>query len=493
MLFNSFEFIFIFLPVTFLFWRTACRFRRTRLALIFLMLASFFFYGYWNPPYLLLLLASISVNYVIQDKLAELNGKGGVRLRKLLLFFGAAVDLSLIGYYKYANFFAQNISYLFGAPFAAKEIFLPLGISFFTFQQIAALADTYKGRIGRLPFCRYALFVSFFPQLIAGPIVLADDLMPQFESKKTFCLSWKSLCAGLTLFSLGLFKKVIIADGFSPWAAAAFGAEHPLTLIEAWGGALAYTFQIYFDFSGYSDMALGLGRFFNIKLPLNFNSPYKALSIIDFWRRWHMTLSRFLRDYLYIPLGGNRKGRARRYVNLVLTMLIGGLWHGAGWTFVIWGGLHGLFLAVNHLWRELRLFPVPKAISWCVTFTSVTFAWVFFRAESLKQAVSVIKGMLGMNGIVIPPVYLPASIRAVLSRIGISFIYPEYWVFSVKELAVKIFAALIISVFFINSAEFSEREHFKGYSSVLIVLFALAAALSALTLNNITEFLYFQF
>ena len=386
MLFNSYVFIFLFLPITFAVWRALCARKKLVAAIYWLLTASLFFYGYWNPPYLLLLLASIAVNFVIQKKIAQSRPSPSA---KSYMLAGVAANLALIGYFKYANFFAENVASLFGASWHNLDIFLPLGISFFTFQQIACLVDTYHGKLGVMPFRHYALFVSFFPQLIAGPIVLADKIIPQFSDKKIFCLSWKSICVGLTLFSIGVFKKVIIADTFSPWTALAFEAEHPLTLLEAWGGALAYTIQLYFDFSGYSDMALGLASFFNIKLPLNFNSPYKAKSIIDFWRRWHMTLSAFLRDYLYIPLGGNRRGKARRYVNLMATMLLGGLWHGAGWTFVIWGGLHGLYLTVNHFWREHSPVRLPSFIGWLAS-------WY----ERLRRACGVRSGLARLRALV---------------------------------------------------------------------------------------------
>ena len=392
MLFNSYVFIFLFLPVTFAVWRALCAKRKLLGAIYWLLAASLFFYGYWNPPYLLLLLASIAANFMIQKKIAESRPS---KLSKKYMIAGVALNLALIGYYKYANFFAENLAPLFGAQWHGLEIFLPLGISFFTFQQIACLVDTYHGKLGVMPFRHYALFVSFFPQLIAGPIVLADEIIPQFSDKKIFALSWRNIYIGAALFAIGLFKKVAIADTFSPYAAIAFDEGHVLTFIDAWGGALAYTFQLYFDFSGYSDMAMGLASFSNIKIPQNFNSPYKSTSIIEFWRRWHMTLSAFLRDYLYIPLGGNRKGKARRYINLTMTMLLGGLWHGAGWTFVIWGGLHGLFLVINHFWRAHCPVRLPKFAGWLITSVSIVAAWVFFRAETVGQALLILKGMAG--------------------------------------------------------------------------------------------------
>ena len=327
-----------------------------------------------------------------------------------MLVSGITVNLALICYFKYANFFLDTYYSAIGKPAPTINILLPLAISFFTFQQITYLVDAYRGITREYSFLHYCLFVTFFPQLIAGPIVHHREMMPQFASDTMHRLRTSNLSVGLTLFSLGLFKKVIIADGVSVYANEVFQAASAgatLTLMESWAGALAYTFQLYFDFSGYSDMALGLGRMFGIKLPLNFYSPYKATSIIDFWRRWHMTLSRFLKDYLYIPLGGNKKGRFRRHTNLMVTMLLGGLWHGAGWTFVFWGGLHGIYLIINHLWRHQVTrragknrvsTPAGRFIARFITFIAVVFSWVFFRAEDFDSAIYMTNTMLGFNG-----------------------------------------------------------------------------------------------
>jgi D-alanyl-lipoteichoic acid acyltransferase DltB (MBOAT superfamily) len=311
------------------------------------------------------------------------------------------------------NFFAESAADLFGASFTLENIILPLAISFFTFQQITYLVDTSRGLASKYGFLHYALFVTFFPQLIAGPIVHHSEMMPQFMRTDLCILRYRNLAIGITIFGLGLFKKVIIADNVAVFGSPVFDAANAgatLTFFEAWGGALAYTFQLYFDFSGYSDMAIGLARMFGIRLPLNFNSPYKAENIVEFWRRWHMTLSRFLRDYLYIPLGGNRKGATRRYINLMTTMLLGGLWHGAGWTFVAWGGLHGIYLVTNHAWHRIkravfnqRSFGV--AGFWAarlLTFLAVIIGWVFFRAESFDGATRILTGMGGFNGFLVP-------------------------------------------------------------------------------------------
>lgn len=490
MLFNSYEFIFLFLPLTFVIWNLLCRARKTAVALLGLLVSSLFFYCYWNPPYLFLLIASIAINFLIQHNIAKSKFQ---KRAKTFLIIGITINLLLVGYFKYFNFFIDNIALFYGVLWNYREIFLPLGISFFTFQQIACLMDTYKGKIGIMPFYKYALFVSFFPQLIAGPIVLADTLIPQFDSKRTYCFSWKNVCIGITMFSIGLFKKVIIADTFSPWTGIAFSAVHPLTFIEAWGGTLAYTFQIYFDFSGYSDMALGLGRLFNITLPVNFNSPYKATSIIDFWRRWHITLSHFLRDYLYIPLGGNRKGKTRRYVNLLLTMLLGGLWHGAGWTFVVWGVLHGAYLTINHLWREHNLFKIPAPVGWIMTCCSVVLAWVFFRAENLRQAISILKGMAGLNGFIIPQSYMPKSLEVIAMNLNITVGTPTTWTFAGSKEIFCIITSILMCKFLPNTYEWVFKRDWtsKQWLSALAVGIMFVSA--ALSLNNVTEFLYFQF
>ena len=413
MLFNSYEFIFLFLPVVFGVFFMLGR-GSSYLAAAWLTLSSIFFYGWWNPVYVWLLLASIVFNFIVGSLISR-SVAAQQRLRsRILLTIGVSVNLVLIAYFKYWNFFVGNISLMFGAVSHLSEIILPLGISFFTFTQIAYLADTYQGKVREYRFVHYALFVTYFPHLIAGPVLHHKEMMPQFALSENYRINWENIAVGLTIFFIGLFKKTVIADGIAGYVAPVFDAPAGggvLTVLDAWGGALAYTFQLYFDFSGYSDMAIGLSRLFGVRLPLNFHSPYKAASVIEFWRCWHMTLSRFLRDYLYIPLGGNRNGVARRYLNLMVTMVLGGLWHGASWTFVVWGGLHGFYLLVNHAWRGLRarLTFLPRAGTWygraaarCLTFFAVVAGWVFFRAASVDVALSVLQGMLGLNGVVMP-------------------------------------------------------------------------------------------
>jgi alginate O-acetyltransferase complex protein AlgI len=407
MLFNSLHFVLVFLPVVVIvFYALEARRSRT-LALSWLVAASLFFYGWWNPPYVVLLLASVAVNFGLGRAISQ-------RRSRPLLVVGIGFNLALIGFFKYANFFVDNVNAGLGTGFSPGTIILPLAISFFTFQQIAYLVDAYQQKTHEYRLLHYCLFVTFFPQLIAGPIVHHGEMMPQFMRDGLNSARARNIAIGLTIFAVGLWKKVVLADSIAIYANDAFNAADAgvaPTFVEAWGGALAYTLQLYFDFSGYSDMAIGLARLFGIRLPINFHSPYKAVNIIDFWRRWHMTLSRFLRDYLYFPLGGNRHGTARRYANIMTVMLLGGLWHGAGWTFVVWGGLHGLYLCVNRLWQALRPriglgsdidHPLSRGLARAVTFFCVVVAWVPFRAESFETTATMLSGMAGLNGIVLP-------------------------------------------------------------------------------------------
>lgn len=405
MLFNSYLFIFLFLPITLTGFYLIGGRGHHRIAISWLVFASLFFYGWWNPIYLGLILVSILFNYTIGIAL----GNSGPNEGKRMLAWGVAANIGLIGYYKYANFFVDNINKLSGQNYHLETILLPLAISFFTFQQIAYLVDAYKGQARESNFLRYCLFITFFPQLIAGPIVHHKEMLPQFAKDIVYKLNIENIAVGVTIFSLGLFKKVIFADNMALHATPIFSAaEHGaiLTIFEAWRGVLAYTLQLYFDFSGYSDMAIGLARMFGIRLPMNFNSPYKAVNIIGFWRRWHITLSRFLRDYLYIPLGGNRRGKFRRYINVMLTMLLGGLWHGASWTFVMWGGLHGLYLIINYAWHAFRRYmnhdlakstELGQWIGRIVTFIAVVIGWVFFRAETIGGALSILNSMITID------------------------------------------------------------------------------------------------
>ena len=493
MLFNSYVFIFLFLPVTLIGFFTLGRLKLIQLAKIWLLITSLFFYGYWNPPYSILMIVSILFNYQIGRAiaLAELESKQA----KILLWTGIGINLASICYYKYANFFLSTVNDLFKANVILNEIFLPLAISFYTFTQIAYLVDAYRGETKRVNYdlITYSLFVVFFPQLIAGPILRHDELIPQLRKLRNFVFSQKNFAYGLTLFSLGLSKKVLIADNISPWVATVFNHTSQVTFIEAWVGALSYTFQLYFDFSGYSDMAIGLGLMFNIRLPINFNSPYKANSISDFWRRWHITLSNFLRDYLYIPLGGSRKGELRRYISLLITMLLGGLWHGAGWTFVIWGGLHGVYLVINHWWRKLKQ-PLPAFVGWIITFLVVVFSWVLFRAQTLSEGLEMIQAMVAVKGLILPGE--PQGKLALLTNFGIEL---KPWsqlnylpvVNGSKAMSIFVLIGLIFWVKLLpNTQELLAKMKPTWWWATWV---GLSASLCLLSLNRVSEFLYFQF
>ncbi len=412
MLFNSYSFIFAFLPIVFFVYFRTGKYSHN-LASLWLAAASVFFYGWWDARFVGLLLSSIVFNYsaayLIGHRIARRSPGLSV---KMLLVSAIAGNLMLLGYFKYANFFADNLNKLVGTDLPVGDIFLPLGISFFTFTQIAFLVDTFQGKVKEYNFVHYTLFVTYFPHLIAGPVLHHAEMMPQFARRGVCRIDWNNIAVGLSFFVLGLAKKLLIADQMGELSTPIFNAvaagEQPM-LVEAWVAALAYTLQLYFDFSAYSDMAIGLSLMFNVRLPMNFNSPYKATSIIDFWRRWHMTLSRFLRDYIYIPLGGNRNGTFQRYTNLMITMLLGGLWHGAGWTFIAWGGLHGGYLMLNHAWRGMKQYMawgeggrLARLGAGALTFMAIVVGWVFFRADSLSSAMTILNGMAGINGVSLP-------------------------------------------------------------------------------------------
>jgi alginate O-acetyltransferase complex protein AlgI len=409
MLFNSFVFLFAFLPITLVvfFWLGARGYRQA--ALGWLGFTSCLFYAYWKPSYLILLLASISLNFLFGKWIAQARESSPSRARAHMIV-GVTANLAALCVFKYADFALSSLSAVLGHALPLPGIVLPLAISFFTFNQIAYLVDVYQGEAQEADFLTYLLFVSFFPHLIAGPIVHHKEMIPQFRSS---ALRYNSddIAAGATMFSLGLFKKVAFADTLAPFTDGVFVTtvvQTPLTFAEAWLGAIAFGLQLYFDFSGYSDMAIGLARMFGIRFPLNFFSPYQAHDISDFWRRWHMTLSRFLRDYLYIPLGGNRHGTVRRYANLMVTMLLGGLWHGAAWTYVVWGGLHGTYLVIHHLWRAGVQRVAPRlslaqsslgiALARAVTLLAVFVAWVCFHSPNFASATSLWASMAGLHG-----------------------------------------------------------------------------------------------
>ncbi len=506
MLFNSYPFLLVFLPLAVGGFILLNSWAGKWAALNFITLASLVFYSYWNPPYTLLIVGSIALNFLLGRHLYR-SADG----RKIWLTVGIVVNLGALGYFKYSHFGAEVLGAFTGLDLRLAEGFLPLAMSFFTFTQIAYLVDVYRGMRTEYSLREYCFFVLFFPHLIAGPIVRHYEILPQLEGRKLeFRL--ELFAAGLTVLAIGLSKKVFLADMVSPTAASTFALVHkgvPVHFFLAWIGALAYACQIYFDFSGYSDMALGLGLMFGIRLPLNFNSPYKAASIIDFWRRWHISLSRFLRDYLYIPLGGGRVAPWRKYANLFSTMLLGGLWHGAGWTFILWGGVHGFFLMVNHGWIALtrdrswaqgRLMRVFYRV---VTFVSVVAAWVLFRAERLSDAVLLLRGMAGQTGVLLPHffgnlfgVHLPVWLNSGSGEFGIG-----------DRAIVRIVIFLVVAFFAPNTQQIMARanpalEEAEGLAPTplrwsLTPSWACAVgllwALILCSLNEVSEFIYFQF
>jgi alginate O-acetyltransferase complex protein AlgI len=419
MLFTTGDFLFVYLPVVLALFFVIARWLGPPLAAGWIVLASFYFYGSWRPEHVVLLASSIAFNYSLGGLILRARTRGDEQGARRWMIFAVAADLAVLAYFKYADFLIDSVNAAFGRQLSDLHVALPLGISFFTFTQIAYLVDVQQGKAVERSPTRYALFVAYFPHLVAGPVLHHAQMMPQFRQPDVYRPQLRNCVMGMGFLLLGLVKKVLIADSFAPIANQLFehAASGPVATALAWRGVLAYTLQIYFDFSGYSDMAVGLSRLFNIRLPYNFNSPYKALSIIDFWHRWHMTLSAFLRDYLYIALGGNRKGKTRRYVNLLATMLLGGLWHGASWTFVAWGGLHGFYLIINHGWRWLRsqlgwsaensnaltLGAIHLAAS-VLTLVCVIVAWVFFRAGSFDAATRVLTSMAGFSASIVSPV-----------------------------------------------------------------------------------------
>ena len=485
MLFNSYEFIFLFLPITFILYFYLLSQRLILGAKIFLVVASLFFYGYWNFSYVPLILLSIFVNYSVG--LSLVNHEKIKLSSKSILIFGILFNVGLLGYFKYTDFLLENFNGIFGSNIPLPHIILPLGISFFTFTQIAFLVDAYRKEAKEYSLVNYMLFVTYFPHLLAGPILHHKEMMPQFASKYNWVKNYRNIALGLFIFSIGLFKKVVIADTFAPWATAGFYTATTLNLIEAWATSLSYTFQLYFDFSGYCDMAIGISLMFNIKLPINFNSPYKALNIQDFWRRWHMTLSRFLRDYIYIPLGGNRKGEFRTYTNLLATFLIGGLWHGAGWTFIIWGALHGIALAIHRFWQSLG-FKMWTWLAWFITFNFINITWIFFRAKDFESAMKVLGSMFSLDNVVLPEKYFKflAEYNDIYFRFGA--VYED--ILGKDKTTIFIIIGFILIIFFKNSMEKMITFKPSYFNLLLTVTFIIY---SMFQLNKISEFLYFNF
>jgi D-alanyl-lipoteichoic acid acyltransferase DltB (MBOAT superfamily) len=511
MLFNSYVFICLFLPIVWsLFW--ILRGINLSLGLLVLTLASLFFYGYWDIRFLPLLVLSIALNYWIGQQLRQKT-----KAKKLWLTFGILFNLGLLGFFKYMNFFSEIVDTVTGFPLLSFQILLPIGISFFTFQQITYLVDVFRGHAPKYNILHYALFVSFFPQLIAGPIVHHSEMIPQFKNVHRPEMS--DVAIGLSIFIAGLFKKLVLADNIAPFASAVFAAAdsgQSVSFIEAWAGLLAFTFQLYFDFSGYCDMAIGLGLMFGIRLPLNFNSPYKAKNVTEFWRRWHITLGRFLREYVYFPIGGSRGNDLFILRNLFIIMLVSGVWHGAGWGFLIWGALHGFLLCINSLGERFQSVIgmaenrtiLPSFVAQAMMFFSVSVCWLFFRATTFEGMGTMFGSIFGWHGLTIPLTF-EASLGPVaetLKQLGFVFEGRNHvglgdWATTGAPLIVASFFLVWMApntnqIFLSQAGGYNISPQPKIVWSPTILCFCIVAIMFVFSLifaSSISEFLYFQF
>jgi alginate O-acetyltransferase complex protein AlgI len=522
MLFNSPVFLFILLPATVALYLAVRQFGGPRQVLGLLLCASIVFYGWWNPAYVPLLLGLALFNFIVGHAITACRRAGHANRVTLLLTFGIAVDLMVLGYFKYTDFFIDTANVLLRENFALQHIILPLGISFFTFQKIAYLVDSSRGDVIEHDLLEYCFFVMFFPQLLAGPITHHSEIFSQIKGPWAFAIKPSNFMLGVTIFVIGLFKKVVLADRFGPLVSPAYdavAAGQQLDFFLAWQSAIAFKFQLYFDFSGYSEMALGAARLFGIQLPLNFNSPYRALNVVDFWRRWHMTLTRFLRDYVYIPLGGSRRGTLILYRNLMITLALSGLWHGAAWHFVIWGSLQGAAMVVAHAWRNLRR-PInawwSNTIARLVTFFALTMILVMHRAPSTAAALEIYRGMINL-----PNTWQAAfgALGSPLGWLGVRFDSPAV---SGDHLELVLwFVVWLAFVWFLpNTQQLLARWHpaynygvvererdvplperLPAFTLVMqwqpnvagAVFVGVLAALACLSLRHISEFLYFKY
>ena len=466
MLFNSTIFILVFLPIVVSVYFLISRLQWIRVSKIWLVAASLFFYSWWNINYLPLIILSIVVNFYISQALIKADYS-----KKVLLISGLVFNLGLLGYFKYVDFLIVNVNWGSGSDFQLLQLALPLAISFYTLQQIAYLVDSYGKLIKEKSFLDYMLFVTFFPQLIAGPIVHHKEMMPQFAGKKNKALDYNNIASGAFVFSIGLFKKVVIADTFAQWATAGHANADMLNLVEAWITSLSYTFQLYFDFSGYTDMAIGAALLFNIRLPRNFNSPYQAKTIVEFWSRWHITLTRFLTNYIYEPIVKSFHTfsfHGAMFATFV-TMIVAGIWHGAAWTFLLFGFVHGIAMIINHYWKKAGK-RLPGYLAWFLAFNFLNSSFVIFRADSIENAYTIIKAMFGFNGITSADDFAQTGADTeTLQYILLAFI-----------------AVLLLK----NSGEL--LNNFKTSSwNLLFTVVLLFSSLSMM--SKVSEFLYFNF
>lgn len=489
MLFNSYIFVFLFFPLCFVGYYGLLRMKKYGQAKLFLIAMSFWFYGYFNVSYLLIMVGSIAFNYAFHRLLSK-------RQDRALMLLAVASNLAVLFYFKYFDFFLSTVNSVFSLAIPLKKILLPLGISFFTFQQISFVVDTYRGEVKDCSLLDYALFVSFFPQLIAGPIVNHGEMLPQFanlsklreEGGDAF---WHRLADGFALFTFGLTKKVLIADTLGRGVDYGYANLAILGRFEAILVIFSYAFQLYFDFSGYCDMARGIGKMLGIAIPKNFDSPYKATNIIDFWKRWHITLNRFLTKYVYIPLGGNRKGQARMYLNLLIVFFLSGLWHGAGWNFIVWGMLHGILYVITRAWQNSKWsLHLPAFISRIATFVYVSIAWVYFRAQDVSQANELLR------------VALLGKMQKVSMDFANCFKLDEFW-YVIKVLRqdnksyspyILMVLSLMVCIYFAmigeNAANRVEKMRYKTVSALFIGVIFVWCVLS---FSKVSIFLYFNF
>lgn len=506
MLFNSYIFIFLFFPICLIGYYGLLRLRKKEAAQLFLLAMSFWFYGYFQVNYLLIMVFSIAVNYCFHRLLSKAaSGK--------LLFLAITVNLGVLFYFKYYDFFISNINAVFGSSFLLRHVLLPLGISFFTFQQIGFLVDTYRGEVKDCGLLSYALFVAFFPQLIAGPIVTQAEMLPQFAGMTEQKFDWERFSRGYALFVLGLFKKVILADTLGAGVDFGYANIELLGRTDALVVIFAYSLQLYFDFSGYCDMARGIGRMLGIEIAVNFNSPYKAVNIVDFWKRWHMTLNRFFTSYVYIPLGGNRRGRGRMYLNFLIVFFLSGVWHGAGWNFIVWGMLHGVLYVLTRWYLEKKrlhgkegvpgkhaqerqgaAFSVRRRI---VTFVSrivlllyVSVAWVYFRAADIAQAnrllLLALKGKVQKISFDLAECFQLDELWYVLKVLRLDNLSYSRYLLMYFMLA----AGLCLAMFGRNAAQIADRIKGKAYQAVL---FGAVFVWCILSFSQVSTFLYFNF
>ncbi|EAR07919.1 MBOAT family O-acyltransferase [Reinekea blandensis] len=480
MIFSSIGFIFAFLPIT-VFVYYILEKNYSAFSIPFLVVASLFFYAYWKPIYLPLIVISAFVNYCI-GRLVSVEKDNSIK--RTVLSLGILLNIATLALFKYADFIFENVNIVTGLDIEPLNLLLPLAISFFTFQQIAFLVDSYKGEVDDYSISDYFLFVTFFPQLIAGPIVHHKQMMPQFSSSSKQGINLGNIEKGILIFSIGLFKKLIIADFFGGYADVGYESVDHIGFWGAWATSLSYTIQLYYDFSGYCDMAIGAALFFNINLPINFNSPYKALNIQDFWRRWHMTLSTWLRDYVYIPMGGNRKSSRITSRNLLLTFFIGGVWHGAGWGFVLWGILHGLALVFHRMWTSTGL-KMSKYLGWFVTFMFVHVAWVFFRAPEISVAFELIEKLFTPD---------LADVQNVIQNLFVSY-HMTPILLKLDGPVVVLYCIFVLAYTFIgkNSIQILESEYIASWNVSLVAAAAFVIGVMALIGSKSQTFLYFNF